>query len=245
MKLTRLIWIGFLALFIVACAFFGIGERPVAIPTGALDPTLHVLETSLAQPPAAPGIVAESTLAPSPANPPTDTIPDTVPPTSSAAGCLVGTWQAVNIQDYVIAAIPPRMMEEYQPTYQNTSGAVYISFFNNGLVTIQAYKLALEFDIQSGIFRVGLVVALDGLSSGQYQADGVQVVTSRMTTTGLTASARAFEQDVIAPEQIIAALPLVQPPFDVASYQCDAQTLSLRLSAYPENIPALQFQRMP
>jgi hypothetical protein len=246
MKISRLILLSSLALFILACSFLGWNPSPQPLPTlGVTDPTAHALETLLAQPIVATAtgqILPVATL--QPANTP---IPTSAPalPTANPAACLIGTWQATNIQDYVIAAISPEMMQEYRPEYKNTTGQAYVSFFENGLVTIQAYKLVLEFEIQAGIFRVGLLITLDGLSSGQYQADGSQLTTNSMTTTGLTASARALEQDVMPPEQIVAALPLVQPPFNNATYQCDGQTLSLRLNAYPESIPPLQFQRQP
>lgn len=244
MKRKNLILPVSLALLVIACSFLGQNAQPETSPTpGGIDPTVHALETSLAQP-----IVATTTNlpAPTPSHAPTATaMAEIVASPTSPAACLIGTWQATNIQDYVIAAIPPEMIEQYNPTYQSSSGQVYVSFFNNGLVTIQAYQLALEFEVQATIFRVGLTIALDGMASGQYVADASQVTTSNMTTTGMTASARSLEQDVMPQEQIIASLPLVQSPFNVANYQCTDQTLSLRLTAYPESIPPLQFQRVP
>jgi hypothetical protein len=235
-----------LALLSLACSLSGWDAPAPALPTPAtIDPTLWALETQLAQPPATTAATATPAAADTAVATDIALPTATPPPTANPAACLFGTWQATNIQDYVVAAIPPDMAQEYNPTYQSTSGQAYLSFFENGLVTLQAYQLNIEFEIQAGIFRVGLVVALDGLSSGQYSADASQVTTQNMTTTGLTASARALEQDVISPAQILASLPLVQPPFHTATYQCDAQTLSLRLNAYPATIPPLQFQHQP
>ncbi|MFZ6026733.1 MAG: hypothetical protein ACOYYS_03370 [Chloroflexota bacterium] len=235
-------------LLLMACALPGWGQPQDAVPTLVVhDPTINAIETALMQPTASP---VPPTYTPIPEFPTHTPIPElpthTVTPTEDAlAACLIGTWRATNIQDYVIAAIPADMMEEYRPEYKSSTGQVYVSFFDNGLVTIQAYQLALEFDIQAAIFRVGLTISLDGMSSGQYETDGNQLKTSKMTTTGLSASAKSLGQDVVSSDTIIAALPLVQPPFDQATYFCTDQTLMVVMNAYPDTIPPLAFQRQP
>lgn len=227
-------------LFWVACALPGWGQPQDSAPTLVIhDPTINAIETALMQPTAS--SVPTTTHTPIP-NVPTDTA---APPEDPLAACLIGTWRATNIQDYVIAAIPADMMQEYKPEYKNSTGQVYVSFFDNGMITIQAYQLALEFNIQASIFKVGLTISLDGMSTGQFVAEGDQLTTRDMTTTGLTASAKSLGQDVASSDDIIASLPLVKPPFDQALYQCSDQALLLTMNAYPEGIPPLAFQRQP
>jgi hypothetical protein len=234
-------------LFLLACALPGLGE-PQATPTLVIhDPTINALETLLMQPTASFTPQSSPTATLTPAAPTDTSAPaDTATPTEDPlAKCLIGTWRATNIQDYVIAAIPAGMVEQYKPAYKNSSGQVDVTFFENGMVTIQASQLALEFDIQASIFRVGLTISLDGVSGGEFVTNGDQLTTRNMSSTGMTASAKSLGQDVVTSESIVNSLPLVKPPFDQATYQCVDQTLLLKLIAYPDSIPPLMFQRQP
>lgn len=252
------IFLCLITIFVFACVLPGWGEQQTENIV-VNDPTVNALETAIA-----PKItftqVSEVEIQPSmtflpatdvstatinaPTAPEATPIPDfTATPASSA--CLVGTWQITNLQDYVLAAIPPEMIQEYQPTYKSTSGQAYVKFSNDGTVTIQTSQLEIRFDVKAGAFSVELTVRVDGTANGLYQADASQLSTSDMNTSGMTASAKVLGQSVLDETQIISAIPLVQPPFNTATYQCGEQGLALRLVAYPENVPALNFQRVP
>ena len=83
---------------------------------------------------------------------------------------------------------------------------------------------------------------LDGTAVGNYMVDNTTLTTANMDTSGLSASAQALNEDLIEPEQIIDSIPFINPPFNTAKYACQGDTLELRLSGYPGNIPPLVFR---
>lgn len=164
-------------------------------------------------------------------------------PTEPAETCLAGTWEISGIHEYVLAAIPREMAEEYNLEYKGTNGNAYFILTPDGEVVLQADGLEIVLEAQASIFTVPVTASVDGEAVGRYTANEGILTTTDMDTSGLTASAQAMGQELVNPTQIIGAIPLLQPPANSAEYSCDGDTLSLRIGAYPASIPPLVFKR--
>jgi hypothetical protein len=168
-------------------------------------------------------------------------LPTAVPEQES---CLVGNWQVTGLSDYILAFIPPEVAEQYSLKYQGTNGSIYFSLLPDGSLNMQADQLEILFEAKMSIFTVPVSASLDGEVSGKYSVDGDTLTTSDMDTSGLSASAQAMCNQLMDPAQIIAAIPLLSPPYNTAQYSCSGNTLQLRLPAYPDSLPPLVFTRV-
>lgn len=170
-----------------------------------------------------------------------------LPPTVIAAGspvtCLVGTWQITGIHQYLLAAIPQEMAEEYNLGYKGTNGNAYFILTPDGQAVLQADDLEILLEAQASILTIPVTASLDGQAAGRYTAKGGILTTTGMDTSGLSASAQAMGQELATASQIIRAIPLLQPPANSAEYTCAGDTLSLRVGAYSESAPPLVFKR--
>ena len=166
----------------------------------------------------------------------------TTDPLISAKNCLAKTWEIKGLNDYVLAAVPPELAEEYSLEYVSTSGAAYLSLSADEKIVLQAEDLVFLFNAQFSIFEVPVTVSIDGAATGIYSVDSTTLTIKDMDTSGLTASARAMNEDLIDPGQIINAIPFIRPPFNTATYACKGETLELELSGYPGDMPPLVFQ---
>lgn len=231
-KTSKLIVIGITSLVIMACSFAGITQQIIEeqpaqvvattkIPTATEYSPADKIETS---------IQLEKTLVP------------TVDPVAEAKSCLSRTWKIAGLSDYVIAAVPPDLADEYDLQYQDTSGQAFFTLAPDGKIIMNAEKLAFLFTAKVSIFEVPVTVLIDGDAFGKYRVDSTTLTTSDMDTSGLKASAQALNENLIEPEQIINSIPFITPPFNTAKYSCQGDTLTLNITGYPENIPPLVFQ---
>ena len=163
--------------------------------------------------------------------------------TEAPGACLAGTWEVTGIHEYVLAAIPQEMAEEYNLEYKGTNGSVYFILTPDGQAVMQADELEIVLEAQASIFTVPVTASLDGVAVGRYTANGGVLTTTGMETSGLSASAQAMGQELANASQIIRAIPLLQPPANSAEYTCEGDTLRLRVGAYPASIPPLVFKR--
>ncbi len=174
---------------------------------------------------------------------PLETVPaPTSTPVNADLACLVNTWEATGLSDYIIAAVPPEMAEEYDLQYKGSSGSAYFTLTRDGRILMQADGLELQFTAKSSIFTVPVTVSIDGQASGNYSADDNILTTSNMDTSELTASAEAMGQTLLEPAQIINAMPLINPAYSRAQYNCAGETLTLKLTNYPDSVPPLVFK---
>ncbi len=167
----------------------------------------------------------------------------TVAPSPAPESCLAGTWEISGIHEYVLAAIPQEMAEEYNLEYKDTNGNAYFILTPDGQALLQADGLEIVFEAKAGIFSVPVTALVDGMAVGRYSAQGGILTTTGMDTSGLSASAQAMGQELAAPEQILRAIPLLKPPANRAEYTCEGDTLRLKIGAYPAGVPALEFTR--
>ncbi len=227
-----LIVIGLTSLVIMACGFSGIIQ-----PSGEEQPSHTVVaqEILVTTVPSSPEEIETTTQVEKTPLP-------TVDPIDAAKSCLANTWEIKGLSDYVIAAVPPELAEEYDLQYEDTSGQAYFTLSPDGQITLQAENLAFLFTAKISIFEVPVKVQIDGTAVGNYDVDSKTLTTSNMDTSGLTASAQALNEDLIEPDQIINSIPLINPPFNTAKYSCQGDMLELTLSGYPESIPPLVFQ---
>ena len=167
----------------------------------------------------------------------------TADPALSAKNCLANTWEITGLSDYVLAAIPPEMAEEYTLEYQDTNGSAYFILTPDGRITLQADQLELLFQTRVAVLTVPVTVSVDGEAVGSYTVEGSTLTTTDMDTSGLTVSAQAMGSELVPPAQIIRAVPLISAPFNTAEFSCTGETLQLTIAGYPEGVPPLVFQK--
>ena len=174
-------------------------------------------------------------------------IPTSLPtadPILATVNCLANTWEITGLSDYVIAAVPPEMAEQYALQYQGTNGRAYFTLTPDGRIILQANQLELLFEARVSVLNVPVTVSVDGEAAGSYTLDGSTLTTTDMDTSGLAVSAQALGSDLLPPAQIINAIPLLQAPFNTAEYSCTGDTLQLKIAAYPESVPPLVFHKV-
>jgi hypothetical protein len=172
----------------------------------------------------------------------TPTLAPTVDPLSSAKRCLANTWEIPDLSEYVIAAIPQDLAEEYDLEYQDTKGEAYITLTPEGKFTLSADNLELIFSAKAFIFEVPVTVRVDGTAVGNYDVDLTTLTISNVDTSRLSASAQALGEDLVDSDQIIKAVPFIRAPFNTAEYTCQGDTLELEFTNYSGILPALIFQ---
>jgi hypothetical protein len=166
----------------------------------------------------------------------------TVDPLQVSKSCLARTWEINGLSDYVLAAVPPELAEEYSLEYIDTTGDAYLKLTSDDMMTLQINDLEFLFNARFSIFEVPVTVRIDGSANGTYQIEDDILRFNDINTSGLTASAKALDEDIMQPEQIINAIPFVRPPFNTAKYSCLGDVLTLKLSGYPDHTPPLVFQ---
>jgi hypothetical protein len=170
------------------------------------------------------------------------TLVPTIDPVQAAKSCLANTWEIDGLSDYVVAAVPPDLVAEYDLQYQETNGHAYFTLSPNGQIELIADNLEFLFTAKVSIFEVPVTVKIDGVAVGNYEVDETNLTTTNMNTSNLIASAQALNEDLIDSDQIINSIPFLNPPFNTAKYSCQSDTLELRVSGYPGNIPPLVFR---
>jgi hypothetical protein len=213
-------WITFaslLVLVLMACNLPAFVQRQLAPPTATTEPSIAPLVEAV---------------------PPSD-------PLASDQACLVGDWQVSGLNQYVVAAIPPDLAQEYDLQYQDTTGSAYFSLSPDGHFALTADQLELVFNARVSFLRVPVMVGFDGQALGSYTVEGDTLTITGMDTRGLQASARAMGNNLMEPAQIINAIPFMRPPHNVARYACTGDRLQLKLLSYPDRLPPLVFNRAP
>ncbi len=163
----------------------------------------------------------------------------TIDPLLSAKSCLENTWEIDGLSDYVLAAVPPELVQEYNLEYEDTTGEAYLTLTPEGKFVLQADNLEFLFNARLAIFQVPVTVRINGTAVGTYDVDSNTLTIENMDTSGLTASARALDEDLMDPDQIINSIPFVHVPNNTAAYACQGDILKLELSGYQGNVPPL------
>jgi len=243
-KTTILIVIGITSLVIMACGFGSAAQQkietqPTIVTTTELSsvplearPTEEFSAVIESQP------IEEVEATIKIENTPTPTID----PLSSAKSCLANTWEIDGLSDYVLAAVPPELAKEYSLEYVDTTGVAYLILSPDGKIVLQAENLVFHFNARFSIFQVPVTVSIDGTAVGTYDVDSTTLRIDNMDTSGLTASAKAMDEDLMDPDQIINSIPFVRPPYNTAEYACQGDVLELELSGYQGSVPPLVFQ---
>ncbi|MGE5225054.1 MAG: hypothetical protein ACM3PY_21675 [Omnitrophica WOR_2 bacterium] len=227
-------------LFSIACNLTFVLQNPTNAPVINESPKPTAVESSATpvkksptiEPTQSPLRSSEATFTPQPS------------PTPASASCLVGSWEIQDLSPYVLAALASVTDPSTSATYKSTSGHAIYSFYPDGTFRISAKNFELLFDVKASIFTVPLTIRVDGEANGKYQADENVLTTDSMDTSQLNASAQAAGQDLAQPSQIIASIPLITPPYNIAAYTCQDDHLSLIINGYPSNIPPLVFNRV-
>ena len=231
-KSTVLLVIGITSLIIMSCSLGGIAQ--IVIDSQQTDdgtikqPTVQVESLPIQSQEQA------NTLE----NSPTPTVDRLL----ASKSCLAKTWEIKGLSDYVLAAVPPELAEEYSLEYIDTTGAAYLKLTSDEKIELQIRDLVFLFNARFSIFEVPVTVEIDGIADGTYQVEDNTLRFTGIDTSGLTASAKALDEEIMEPDQIINAIPFVRPPFNTATYTCQDDELTLKISGYPDNIPPLVFQ---
>ena len=231
-KTTLLLIIGITSLIMISCGLGGIAQTVIDSQPTEDDTTLQSTADveSLPLDNLEQNIQVENTPTP------------TVDPLLASRSCLAKTWEIKGLSDYVLAAVPPDLAEEYSLEYKDTTGAAYLKLTSDEKIELQINDLEFIFNARFSIFEVPVTVAIDGIADGTYQVENNTLTFNDIDTSGLSASAKALNEDIMEPDQIINAIPIVRPPHNKATYSCQGDMLTLQLSGYPENTPPLVFQ---
>lgn len=163
---------------------------------------------------------------------------------TATTSCLFGTWEMGDLSPYILAAIPQDMAEQYNLAYQGANGRALFTLSPDGNLNIQADKMEMLFEAQASILKVPISVKVDGEAVGKYRLEANRLTTLDVNTSGLSASAQAFGNDLIDSTQILDAIPLLRSPFNTAEFTCVGDRLQLRVLSYPEEIPPLVLNRV-
>lgn len=243
-KSTIFLIIGLMIMATMACGLgISVQEETESQSPDSLD--TGIISTKKTSTPAEDIPVAEGTLSSNDTessslieNSPTPTI-DSI---TIAKNCLAKTWEIEGLSDYVVAAVPPELAAEYNLQYEDTTGKAYLILSHNDQVVLQADNLEINLKARVSIFEVPVKVSIDGMANGSYDIDGSTLRTDHMDTDGLTASAKALDEELIDQDQIIESIPFVRAPYNAAEFSCQGDRLELEMSGYPEDIPPLVFR---
>lgn len=243
-KTTFLIVIGITSLIIMACGFGSVAQQKIeSQPT-----TVRATTESSASVEALPTEEIPAVLENLPVKEvePTKKIENTPTPTIdplfSAKSCLAKTWEIQGLSEYVIESVPPELIKEYSLEYVETTGAAFLTLTTDEEIVLEAENLVFLFNARFAIFQVPVTVTIDGTSVGTYEIDPTTLTINDMDTSKFTASAKALNENIMDPNQIIDSIPFVRPPFNIAEYSCEGETLELQLTGYPTDLPPLVFQ---
>ena len=231
-KKNSVLTIGIISLVIMSCSLGGIAQ--ITLESQPMEDNTTLQTTADLEP--LPSDSQEQAITVE--NTPTPTID----PLLASKSCLAKTWEIQGLSDYMLAAVPPELAEEYSLEYQNTTGTAYLKLTSDDKMALQINDLEFLFSARFSIFQVPVTVSIDGIADGSYQVDNDTLRFNDIDTSGLTASAKAMDEEIMEPDQIINAIPFVRPPFNTATYSCQGDELTLKISGYPDNIPPLVFQ---
>jgi hypothetical protein len=165
----------------------------------------------------------------------------TVDPNKAAKMCLTKTWEIDGLGEYILAAVPQELSQEYHLEYVESTGSANLTLQPDEIILLNADNLVLHFSAQYAIFQVPVTVSIDGTGVGTYEVKNSTLIIENMDTSGMTASAKALNEDLMDPEQILRAIPFVQPPLNTAEFTCQGDKLSLKMIGYADEIPQLIF----
>ena len=231
-KTTLLLIIGITSLIMMSCSLGGIAQ--IVLDSQPTDDPSIVQPTEIVE-----SLPLQSQ---EQSNVLDNTPTPTVDPLIVSKSCLAKTWEINGLSDYVLAAVPPDLAEEYSLEYIDTTGTAYLQLTSDQKMELQINDLEFLFNARLAIFEVPVTVSIDGIAEGSYQVENNTLRFNDINTSGLTASAVALDEDIMEPEQIINAIPFVRPPFNTANYSCQGDVLTLKLSGYPDHTPPLVFQ---
>ena len=231
-KTTQLLIIGITSLIMISCGLGGLAQ--IGLDSKPTDDRTTLQSTEIVE--SSPMQNQEQ------ANILENTPTPTVDPLIASKSCLAKTWEIKGLSDYVLAAVPPELAEEYSLEYKDTTGSAYLKLTSGEKMELQIKDLEFLFNARFSIFTVPVTVKIDGIADGTYQVEDNTLRFNDINTSGLTASAKAMDEDIMEPDQIINAIPFVRPPYNTATYSCQGDMLTLELSGYPDNTPPLVFQ---
>lgn len=234
-RLKLMLPFGLIMLTVLACSLPAAISRSGQQPT----PTRRAINTPTAVPTLTPTLPQNQAIAATA----TPAFADSAIPVQDDP-CLQGTWNITNLETAVLASIPGDMLQSYQITYKETHGSAQMTFSPGHHLSLRANQLEMIFNARVSILQVPLTAAIDGEASGDYQLNGNTLTTQNMKSDGLSASVKLMGKDLIDPAQILASMPLVQPPLNTATYTCQGDTLQLRILAYGDSVPPLVFKRV-
>lgn len=145
---------------LLGCAFAGLlSSSPASTPTA--EPTIAIVE------------------------PATATVePTAVPSATVETSCLVGVWEARDVQQFVTSILPASVTELGTPEFESTTGRLRYTFTQEGQATAEASQYAIHYGISRGILSLPLDVLIDGKIAGSYSTTAPDGLNFTKTSTG-------------------------------------------------------------
>jgi len=146
------------AALLINCALTGLlGPSPTPTPTA--EPTVET-------------IAAEPTV-------------EIVAPTPTAeTSCLVGVWEARDVQQFVASILPASVTALGTPEFKSTAGSLRYTFTQDGQATAEASQYAIHYAISRGFLSVPLDVLIDGKIAGSYSTSAPDGLSFTKTSDG-------------------------------------------------------------
>lgn len=122
---------------------------------------------------------------------PAPAVPTAVPSATAETSCLVGVWEAHDVQQFVASILPASITELGTPEFKSTAGSLRYTFTQDGQASAEAGQYAIHYAISRGILSVPLDVLLDGKITGSYSTiapDGLIFTAASASQITITAS---------------------------------------------------------
>jgi hypothetical protein len=174
---------------------------------------------------------------------PTMAATNTPEPTSTPAtglACLSGTWELVNIENYMDSVIPPEMAGLL--TYVENSGTASANFNPDGTYTYQVNQFRVQYSMDMGSGPMTMEVLMNGEGNGTYEAvDDNTLTFTELDNSGVTLTATLGGEAInFNIDDAVGAFGSTATPFE---FDCNGNTLL----TYPpiEGALPVEYARVP
>ena len=149
---------------------------------------------------------------------------------SGGDGCLSGTWEMKDFEQYLAAIIPPEITSTGELTYDGTTGRAAYTFTGNGQAGIQAEAFTVRYTMSMGALNLPMEIILDGSGSANYAVDGSQLLFSNVDSANLFMSINLGGAPMMPATPVTGLFPGGETDSAVA-FTCEGNTLTLTMPA--------------
>jgi hypothetical protein len=176
---------------------------------------------------------------PVPSIAPTSTPEPTEPPSTGLA-CLSGTWELVNVENYMNSVVPPELAAGL--TFIGNSGTVSVNFVSDGTYTYTWNEFQVQYTMDVGSGPVPLEIDMNGDGSGIFEPiDDHHLSFTDLEGSGMTIEVLMGGETIdLGMDEAVSALGGPDTTFE---FDCDGDTLL----TYPpiEGALPVEYARVP